>query len=90
MQLFFKSIKSLFFLITLGLLIFSCENESIQGEQQQEDPTDPFEPPPVQLILNELKTTELNEFQREFINYFDPTGRHTSSDANFTQLIIGR
>ncbi|WP_111682003.1 hypothetical protein [Winogradskyella tangerina] len=85
MQLFFKSIKSLFFLITLGLLIFSCENESIQGEQQQEDPTDPFEPPPVQLILNELKTTELNDFQREFINYFDPTGRHTSSDANFTQ-----
>lgn len=58
------------------LLILSCDNTQFPGPPED----DMDEEPEVQLILKELQTTELNQQQRQYVNYFDETGRPTNSD----------
>ncbi|MCD2260231.1 hypothetical protein [Psychroserpens luteolus] len=58
------------------LVVMSCDNAD--DAQSQNDP--------IQLILSELETTELNQQQREYNNFFDTTGRPTSTDVTVILL----
>lgn len=67
-----------FTLLLLSLLVLvSCEDS---------ESTSPSEEPAVQLVLEELQTTELNQQQRQYVNYFDETGRPTNSDVTLITL----
>jgi hypothetical protein len=68
--------KSLLIVFSL-LAVFSC-NDSDDTQTQGE--------PEVQLILSELETTELNQQQRQYNNYFDPNGKPTSTDVTLILL----
>ena len=87
-QIILRLNKYVLFSLALAFMALSCDNEPIQREQEQqeEDPVEIFEPPAVQLILNELETTELNGFQRRFTNFFDNEGKHISTDVDYLSL----
>ncbi|WP_299275632.1 hypothetical protein [uncultured Psychroserpens sp.] len=67
--------NTILFLFCL-LTVLSCGNSD--DAQPQNDS--------VQLILSELETTELNQQQRQYNNFFDTTGRPTSTDVTVVLL----